>query len=90
MGLFFVSCSLDFELELVTEIKSFWFEMMDLDGLPTREPWPEFEVIQGGVEIECADHLGFQINLFSKIANRVLLRIVKFEARYYEIGRAHV
>ncbi len=84
MGLFFVSCPLEFEPELVIEIKSFWFEMMDLDGLPTREPWPEFEVIQGGVEIECTDHLGFQINLFSKIANRVLLRIAKFEARYYD------
>ena len=36
MGHFFVSCPLGFEAELTHEIKDFWFEMIDLDGLPTR------------------------------------------------------
>lgn len=84
MSVFFVSCPLNFENELVLEIKSFWFEMLDLDGLPTRSEIPEFEILQGGIEFESADHLGFQINFFSKIANRVLLRINKFEARYFD------
>lgn len=84
MGHFFVSCPLGFESELTREIKEFWFEMIDLDGLPTRAEFPEMEALQGGLEFETADHIGFQINLFSKIANRVLLRIAKFEARYFD------
>ena len=84
MGHFFVSCPLGFEAELTHEIKDFWFEMIDLDGLPTRAEFPEMEAEPGGLAFETADHLGFQINLFSKTANRVLLRIAKFEARYFD------
>ncbi|MGZ3692379.1 MAG: RNA methyltransferase, partial [Pseudobdellovibrio sp.] len=84
MARFFVSCPLGFETSLATEIKNFWFEMIDLDGLPTRAEFPELEILQGGVEFETDDHLGFQINFFSKLANRVLLRIAKFESRYYD------
>lgn len=58
--------------------------MIDLDGLPTRAPFPELEVIRGGIQLEVPEHLGFQINFFSKIASRVLLRIAKFEARYFD------
>ena len=84
MSLFFVSCPLEFENELAQELKSFWFEMIDLDGLPTRAEFPELEIIRGGIQMNIADHLGFQINFFSKIASRVLLRIYKFESRYYD------
>lgn len=84
MSLFFISCPLRFENELAKEIKCFWFEMMDLDGLPTRTAFPELELLQGGIQLETSDHLGFQINFFSKLANRVLLRIAKFEVRYYD------
>ncbi len=84
MAKFFVSCAIGFEEDLVEELKQFWFEMMDLDGQPTRSTLSDYEVLDGGVEIETADHLGFQINLFSKLANRVLLRIYKFESRYFD------
>lgn len=84
MALFFISCPLRFENELAKELKSFWFEMTDLDGLPTRAAFPELELLQGGIQLETSDHLGFQINFFSKLANRVLLRIAKFEVRYYD------
>lgn len=84
MSRFFVSCPLGFENQLATEIKNFWFEMIDLDGLPTRASFPELEILKGGLEFDIADHLGFQINFFSKLANRVLLRIAKFESRYYD------
>jgi putative N6-adenine-specific DNA methylase len=84
MSQFFVSCPIGFENELVKEMKSFWFEMIDLDGLPTRAEFPEIEVLFGGIEFHVADHLGFQLNFFSKIASRVLLRIAKFEARYFD------
>lgn len=84
MSLFFVSCPLEYENELIKELKSFWFEMIDLDGLPTRAEFPEIEILRGGIQLEVAEHLGFQINFFSKIASRVLLRISKFEARYFD------
>ncbi len=84
MAQFFVSCPLNFEEQLATEIHSFWFEMMDLDGQPTREPVPELQTEPGGIEIKCSEHLGYQINFFSKLALRVLIRIHKFPARFYD------
>ena len=84
MSQFFISCSLGTEADLVSELKSFWFEMMDLDGQPTRCVLQEHQILTGGVELEIPEHLGFQINLFSKLAHRVLLRVHKFEARYFD------
>ena len=81
---FFVSCPMNFENELVKEIESFWFSLIDLDGLPTREPLPEFEIDTAGVELKTPLHLGLQINFFSKLALRVLMRIESFEARYFD------
>ncbi len=84
MAVFFISCPLHFENQLAEELKSFWFEMMDLDGQPTREPLPDLEIEPGGIQIQCADHLGYQINFFSKLALRVLIRIHRFTARFYD------
>ncbi|MFZ3231613.1 MAG: hypothetical protein WA160_15500 [Pseudobdellovibrio sp.] len=84
MAVFFISCPLNYENLLAEEIKTFWFEMMDLDGLPTREPLPEFSIEMGGLEIKCPDHLGYQINFFTKIAHRILIRIHSFDARFYD------
>lgn len=84
MPRFFVSCQPHLEKDLLFEIESFWHLLIDLDGLPTRSR-PEFVYEDvGGLEIECETHLGFQINLFSKLANRVLWRIHQFEARYFD------
>ncbi len=84
MASFYISCPLYFEKNLVEEIKSFWFEMMDLDGLPTREPVPELSLEIGGVSLVCPEHLGYQINFFTKIAHRILIRIHRFPARFYD------
>ena len=84
MAAFYISCPLNFEKNLVEEIKSFWFEMMDLDGLPTREPLPELVIETGGVSLDCPEHLGYQINFFTKIAHRILIRIHRFPARFYD------
>jgi 23S rRNA G2445 N2-methylase RlmL len=84
MRLFFVSCPIHFEKELISEIENFWHLLMDLDGLPTREALPEFEIDLGGILFKCSIHLGLQINFFSRIANRVLLRHVEFKARYFD------
>ena len=87
---FFISCPIHFENDLAAEITEFWPELIDLDGLPTRAPQPEFVLHKGGIEIDCELHLGLQINFFSKVANRVLLRIFRFEARYYDQFEKHL
>lgn len=84
MAVFFVSCPLHYENMLADEIKSFWFEMMDLDGLPTREPIPEMAIEAGGIELKCPEHIGYQLNCFSKIAHRILIRIHSFDSRFYD------
>ncbi len=84
MGRFFISVQPGHEEALFREIKNFWFEMIDLDGLPTRQPVPEPQIVSGGVQLETQDHLGYQINFFSKLAGRVLLRFTSFESRYYD------
>lgn len=84
MNSFFVSCPIHFEAELIKEIESFWYLMIDLDGLPTRSSLPEFEIDKGGVQFSCALHLGLQVNYFSRIANRVLLRHSTFKARFFD------
>lgn len=84
MGRFFISVQPGHEESLYKEIKSFWSQMIDLDGQPTKQPVPEPLFISGGIQIETADHLGYQINFFTKLAGRVLLRIASFEARYFD------
>lgn len=84
MAQFFVSCPLGFEQELVQEMREFWFELVDLDGLPTRHQLAEPEIHQGGVQIEVPEHIGYQIGFFTKTANRVLIRIGRFDARYFD------
>ena len=84
MARFFISCQPQLEKDLLNELESFWHLLIDLDGLPTRSrPEVVYEDV-GGVEIECESHLGFQVNLFSKLANRVLWRVHHFEARYFD------
>lgn len=75
MSVFFVSCAIGFEDELERELQEFWPYLIAKDGRPHTEPLTILEKISGGLEIECSEILGFQINLFTKIAHRVLLRL---------------
>lgn len=82
---FFVSCQPGSEKQLEQEIEEFWHLLIDADGLPTRSR-PEIEdVFSGGLELVCETLLGYQINLFSKLALRVLQRLTVFECRYFDI-----
>jgi putative N6-adenine-specific DNA methylase len=78
---FFIICPLGFEEALTTELKEFWPDLLDEHGQSNSEPFVILEEIKGGLEIECSLILGLQINLFSKLASRVLLRIAEFKAR---------
>lgn len=84
MNAFFISCPVGFELVLIQEIENFWFKLMDLDGLPTRSEIPQFDIDTGGIEFKTALHLGLQINFFTRIGLRILLRMESFESRYFD------
>ncbi|MCC2679685.1 MAG: hypothetical protein K0R29_2261 [Pseudobdellovibrio sp.] len=84
MGRFFVSVQPGHEDALFREIRNFWPQMIDLDGQPTKQPVAEPLKTAGGLQLEVPDHMGYQINFFSKLAGRVLLRLTSFEARYFD------
>lgn len=83
MNQFFISCPLGFEQDLIQEMNEFWPFLLGLDGRPHSAPLEIIEVISGGVEISVPLHLGLQINFFSKLAHRVLLRIARFRAKSF-------
>jgi putative N6-adenine-specific DNA methylase len=83
MNTFFVSCQPGFETELIQELKEFWPFLLELDGRPHAVALEISQVIAGGVEITAPLHLGLQINFFSKLAHRVLLRIAHFRAKSF-------
>lgn len=86
--LFFVILPIGFETEFVQEMNEVWHLMLDLDGQPTVSPMPEMIIEKGGVSFKTELHLGLQVNIFSKLASRVLLRIADFFVREsYEFER---
>ncbi len=78
---FFVILPIGFETEFVLEMNEVWHLMLDIDGQPTVSSMPEFIIEKGGVSFKSELHLGFQVNLFSKLSSRVLLRIADFFVR---------
>ncbi len=70
---FFVGCNLNFETELVKELREASPFFLELDGR-RHQHLLNFEVQQGGVEFTAPLHIGLQVNFFSKLANRVLVR----------------
>lgn len=80
MARFFVICQPGFEDELAQEILEFWPYLLGEDGRTHAEPLTDIKKIKGGLEFETSEMLGFQINFFSKLATRVLLRLEEFKA----------
>lgn len=83
MKKFFVGCNIHFEDELEKELAEIWPYLIELDGRPHSSPLTILEKIPGGILLEAPFHIGLQINFFSKLANRVLLRIKEFRAREF-------
>lgn len=81
MKKFFIVCPLGFELTVVEEIQEFWPLLVAKDGRPVEQAVPAIKVEKGGVEINCEEILGFQLNFFLKTASRVLLRLAEFKVR---------
>ncbi len=81
MKKFFVGCNIHFESELELELREIWPFLIGLDGRAHAEPLRLLEAVPGGILLEAPLHLGLQINLFSKLANRVLLRLHESRVR---------
>jgi putative N6-adenine-specific DNA methylase len=78
---FFISCNLDFSGELQKELDEMWPRLLNQSAQKNEEPLKIVEIYPEGILIEASFHLGLQINFFSKISNRVLLRLTEFTAR---------
>lgn len=81
MNRFFVSTPLDYEERTLAEMKEVWPYLLGKDAKTHTLPFPEVEVVQGGLEFETDLFAALQLNFFLKTANRVLLRMASFKAR---------
>ncbi len=78
---FFISCALGNEKHLLAELGELWHTLQEPDLVPTTNPFILVSSEPGGVLIQCPFHLGVQINLKSKLANRVLWRLGDFQTQ---------
>lgn len=81
MESFFVSCALGNEKHLLAELNELWHSLQEPDLTTTTVPFHMLESEPGGVLISCPVHLGMQVNLKSKLANRVLWRLGEFQTQ---------
>lgn len=83
---FFVSCPLGFEKELAREITEILPFLKGSDFRFHAEEFQILEVEKGGISIETSLQLGLQLNYFSKLAHRILLRVAEFKAfEFYQL-----
>ncbi|QDK38247.1 class I SAM-dependent RNA methyltransferase [Bdellovibrio sp. NC01] len=81
MNKFFVSTPLGYELTTLAEMKECWPYLLGKDSKTHSLPFPEVEVLQGGLEFETELFAALQFNFFLKTANRVLLRMTSFRTK---------
>ena len=81
MAEFFVSCAIGTEKALENEIQDFWPYLIDKNSRPHAVPLKILEIDSGGILLDAPEFIGLQINFFSKIANRVLMRLSTFKSK---------
>lgn len=83
---FFVGCALGVEAELHRELGEIRPLLINESAGFLTETW-NLETLKGGVQVETSLIAGLQINFWSKLANRVLLRVDSFRAQ--SVPRLH-
>lgn len=81
MSQFFISTPLGHEQLTLSEMKEVWPYLLGKDSRPHAIPFPEVEVLAGGIEFETELFLGLQFNYFLKTAHRILLRMTSFRTK---------
>lgn len=76
----FVSCPLGAEIDLESELHEIRGLLLSAAATPFVKVW-KTRVLKGGVEVEADLIAIFQINYWSRIAHRVLLRVAEFHAQ---------
>ncbi len=62
----------------MAELQEVWPFLLNQNLRENNQPFRLINKIKGGIEIEAELHLGYQINYFSRLAHRVLLRVSDF------------
>ena len=78
---FFISTPLGFENTALLEMKEIWPYLLGKDAKTHSLPFPEVEVMMGGLEFETELFQALQLNFFLKTANRLLLRMTSFKTK---------
>lgn len=86
MANLFVGCALGLENQLLAELEEIRPLLINESARFLTELW-KLEATKGGVNVESSLIAGLQINFWSKLANRVLLRIDSFRAQ--SVPRLH-
>lgn len=81
MNRFFVSTPLGFEERTLVEMKEIWPYLLGKDAKTHALPFPDVDLVQGGLEFETDLFAALQLNFFLKTANRLLLRMTSFKTR---------
>lgn len=81
MNKVFISTPLGFEMSTLQEMKECWPYLLGKDAKSHALPFPEVEVISGGLEFETDLFAALQLNFFLKTANRLLVRMASFRTK---------
>jgi putative N6-adenine-specific DNA methylase len=76
-----IVCTPGLEKELRRELQEVWPYLLSPQGIPQAEPFPEVDMVKGGLEIPCDFFRAVQLNFFLHLATRVLWRISEFRSR---------
>lgn len=79
MAEFYVICQPGLEEELKSEIEEFWPYLIEKDSSLVSDTFSVVGESIGGLSFNCSEVIGYQVNFFSKLASRVLLRLAHFE-----------
>ena len=79
MAEFYVICQPGLEQELKSEIEEFWPYLIEKDSSLVKDSFSIIDESVGGLSFNCSEVIGYQINFFSKLASRVLMRVSQFQ-----------
>lgn len=81
MARFFVVTPIGFEKNTLNEMKTIWPHLLGKNAQSHDLPFPEVQILKGGLEFETELIAALQLNFFLKTASRILLRLTTFRTR---------
>jgi putative N6-adenine-specific DNA methylase len=78
---FFVVTPIGFEKNTLHEMREVWAHLLGKNAQSHDLPFPEVQILKGGLEFETEWVAAVQLNFFLKTASRILLRLTTFRTR---------